>query len=166
MNKSNSRFCFPNPDHVILLDFPVRFFVHDISLHLHAQSEISNMYKIIPQKKTKCRSLLKESAIFNLHSFSLYPFSFFKVLTVALRCPDGTIKKRRFTKESPVKVLTVQFFLDWNDFTAAIYSFQFTIRELKPGLSKWGDNDLKDVIWHFCNHYFLIIPGHLPGMYT
>jgi len=33
------------------------------------------------------------------------------VLTVALRCPDGTVKKRRFTKESPVKMLFA--FVEW-----------------------------------------------------
>ena len=28
-----------------------------------------------------------------------------KVITVALRCPDGTVKKRRFTVDSQIKVL-------------------------------------------------------------
>lgn len=33
------------------------------------------------------------------------------VITVALRCPDGTVKKRRFSVESQVKMLFA--FADW-----------------------------------------------------
>ena len=33
---------------------------------------------------------------------------FYQVITVALRCPDGTVKKRRFAVQYPIKVTIIR----------------------------------------------------------
>jgi len=45
----------------------------------------------------------------NVNLFSMIKLIFFpcQVITVALRCPDGAVQKRRFTVESQIKVLTL-----------------------------------------------------------
>ena len=35
----------------------------------------------------------------------MFMFLNHKVITVALRCPDGAVKRRRFTVESQIKVM-------------------------------------------------------------
>jgi len=43
----------------------------------------------------------------NVLFFLVIFFLSFQVITVALRCPNGAVQKRRFTVESQIKVLTL-----------------------------------------------------------